>query len=62
MCVTQTAGPGEENLDRGRWDSCSRVRDEETDRLIPGETGGTDKVIRGSKTAPEIWPKEHGTF
>lgn len=57
---SQTAGPGEENPDRGWWDPCSRVWDEETGGFIPGETRGTDKVLRGFKAARENWGKEHG--
>lgn len=42
---SQTAGPGEEDLDRGRRDSCSRVRDEETGGFVQRETGGTSNIL-----------------
>ena len=38
--MDQTAGSGEEDLGPGGGDACSRVRDEETGGLVPGETGG----------------------
>lgn len=54
----QTAGPGEEDPDRGQWDSCSRVWAEETSGFIPGKTRGTAKVYCGFRAAHDMWGKE----
>lgn len=55
---SQAAGPGEENPDRGRRDSCSCVWDEETGRFIPGETGGTELNTRRFHSC--MRKQEHG--